>query len=173
VPEAATENVAVWPEVIVWLAGCVVIEGIIVCVVCVDEPAPEPLRATEIADPFRRSNARVALYELAAVGVKVTLPERLCPGLSVTGKEGPEYTNCLLERNTPRITNCAGLVFEIVIFAGVLAVPTVCVPKLIWLELTDTPLPMAKTFKANNVASRPALTRSTMECGIFFMRSSC
>ena len=24
---AATENVAVWPAVIVWLAGCVVIEG--------------------------------------------------------------------------------------------------------------------------------------------------
>jgi hypothetical protein len=27
VPELVTENVAVWPAVTVWLAGCVVIEG--------------------------------------------------------------------------------------------------------------------------------------------------
>jgi hypothetical protein len=27
VPVAATENVAVWPAVTVWLAGCVVIDG--------------------------------------------------------------------------------------------------------------------------------------------------
>jgi hypothetical protein len=60
VPDAATENVAVWPEAIVWLVGCVVIEGIIVCVVCVAAFAPEPVSATEIADPFLRSNAKVA-----------------------------------------------------------------------------------------------------------------
>jgi len=27
VPEAVTENVAVWPAVMAWLEGCVVIEG--------------------------------------------------------------------------------------------------------------------------------------------------
>ena len=54
---------------------------------------PVPLKAIEMVLPVDVVNCRVPEYAVAADGLKVTAPVRLCPGFKMTGKEGPKKTN--------------------------------------------------------------------------------
>jgi len=66
VPVAATENVAVWPAVTVWLAGCVVIDGATEAVVTVRMAA---LLVALPAALFTTTVNCVPLSELIVTGV--------------------------------------------------------------------------------------------------------
>jgi hypothetical protein len=138
VPVAATVKVAVCPAVTVSPAGCVVIMGDCESVDGGGAWYPVPLKATETPDPLERVNVKVPVYDCAPDGVKVTEPVRLCPGLRIIGRIGPEKENCAADSKVLTVFIFLELEFVTVMVTGVLVEPTAWFGKLTVLGPTVT-----------------------------------
>ena len=98
-PEAATENVAVWPTLTVWLTGWVEIDGV--------DPTPEPVIAMDSTSvetdvvtgplPPASRGVGISLFVIKsapeaapiAVGANFVVKIALCPSAIVNGSDGP------------------------------------------------------------------------------------
>ena len=98
-PDAVTENVAVWPAVTVWLVGCVVIEGVtdtpLPVIVIVATWVVETCAIGTLAVLTRcEANSFLVIKRLPetlpiADGAKLIVKVALCPPANVNGSWGP------------------------------------------------------------------------------------
>ena len=98
-PDAVTENVAVWPAVTVWSVGCVVIEGVtdtpLPVIVIVATWVVETCAIGTLAVLTRcEANSFLVIERLPetlpiADGAKLIVKVALCPPANVNGSGGP------------------------------------------------------------------------------------